>query len=209
MLNNYDMRTTLELRNPVLLVHGLYDTASKFNALSAYLRQFGWSVHSLNLSPNDGSAPLNDLAKQVADYVDTTFAPNQRIDLLGFSMGGLVTRYYLQRLGGIERIQRYITISAPNNGTLTAHTLPLAGIVQMRIRSSFLQDLNRDRVQCLNQLQITNLWTPYDLMILPSHSSKMGIGQEISIPVYVHAWMASDLRVFKIIVAALSDTLES
>ncbi len=183
--------------NPVLLVHGIYDTVAKFKELSAYLEQLGWSVHSINLKPNDGSAPLNDLAKQVADYVDRTFESGQSIDLLGFSMGGLVTRYYLQRLGGVERVKRYITISAPNNGTLTAYSLSLKGIIQMRMNSHFLQDLNRDHDEYLSQIQVTNLWTPYDLMILPAHSSKMGIGQEISVPVVVHGWMVSDRRVMK------------
>ena len=196
-------------RNPVLLVHGLYDTVAKFKELSAYLDQLGWSVHRINLKPNDGSAPLNDLAKQVAGYVDRTFESGQIIDLLGFSMGGLVTRYYLQRLGGVERVKRYITISAPNNGTLTAYSLPLKGITQMRINSSFLQDLNQDYDQYLSQIQVTNLWTPYDLMILPAHSSKMGIGREISVPVAVHAWMPIDRRVMKMIASALSDSLES
>jgi triacylglycerol lipase len=196
-------------RNPVLLVHGIYDTVAKFKRLSAYLDQSGWSVHSLNLKPNDGSASLNELAKQVADYVDRNFETGQVIDLLGFSMGGLVTRYYLQRLGGIERVERYITISAPNNGTLTAYPLSLPGIIQMRMNSPFLQDLNQDHYKYLTQLKVTNLWTPYDLMILPAHSSKMGIGREISVPVAVHAWMVSDRRVMKIIASALSDNLES
>lgn len=196
-------------RNPVLLIHGLYDTVAKFKELSSYLDQLGWSVHSLNLQPNDGSASLNDLAQQVADYADRTFESGQMIDLLGFSMGGLVTRYYLQRLDGVERVKRYITISAPNNGTLTAYSLSLKGITQMRMNSPFLQNLNQDHDQYLSRIQVTNIWTPYDLMILPAHSSKMGIGREISVPVAVHAWMPSDRRVMKLIASALSDSLES
>lgn len=195
-------------RNPVLLVHGIYDTVSKFNALTAYLHQFGWSVHRLNLTPNNGSAPLNELAKQVAEYIETHFDPDQVIDLLGFSMGGLVTRYYLQRLGGVKRVQRYITISAPNYGTLMAYPLSLPGIRQMRMNSLFLQDLNQDHFEYLSQIKVINLWTPYDLMIIPATSSKMSIGQEISIPVPVHAWMVSDPRVMKLVVEALSDTLD-
>ncbi|WLT39844.1 hypothetical protein NON20_10925 [Synechocystis sp. B12] len=49
--------------------------------------------------PNDGSASLAVLAEQVKQYIDGQFAPQQPVDLIGFSMGGLVTRYYLQRLG--------------------------------------------------------------------------------------------------------------
>ena len=79
-------------RNPVLLIHGIYDTVAKFTALTAYLEQAGWSVHCFNLTPNDGTASLAILAEQVADYVQKNFAPDQKIDLLGFSMGGIVTR---------------------------------------------------------------------------------------------------------------------
>jgi triacylglycerol lipase len=195
------------MKNPVLLVHGIYDTIAKFNIMSAYLTQRGWEVHRINLTPNIGSAKLEQLATQVADYIDKTFPTSQVIDLLGFSMGGLVTRYYLQRLGGIKRVQRYISISAPNNGTLMAYSLPLPGIIQMRPNSQFLADLNRDRVEILSQINCTLFWTPYDLMILPPTSSKIGIGREIILPVLVHAWMVNDLRTLEQVVQVLSEPL--
>ncbi|MGL5035801.1 MAG: esterase/lipase family protein, partial [Microcystaceae cyanobacterium] len=50
-----------ETRNPVLLVHGINDTAAKFKTMTAYLTDQGWSVHSLNLTPNNGLAPLEVL----------------------------------------------------------------------------------------------------------------------------------------------------
>ena len=194
-------------RNPVLLVHGLYDTTAKFDALSAHLSDRGWSVHSLDLTPNDGRGCLKALARQVADYVDRTFDAQQAIDLLGFSMGGLVTRYYLQRLGGVDRVHRYISISAPNRGTLAAYALPWEGIGQMRPQSPFVSDLNRDWQQYYAQLQVTTLWTPFDLMILPAASSCLGSDREISLPVWVHAWMVHDNRTLEIVADALSEPL--
>lgn len=181
-------------RNPVLLVHGLQDTRAKFQTLGAHLRERGWSVHALDLRPNDGRAPLEVLAAQVADYADRYLPLDQPFDLLGFSMGGLVTRYYLQRLGGAGRVQRYLNIAAPNNGTWLAQTLPLPGISQMRPGSSFLTDLNRDHRQVLAPLQVTVMWTPFDLMILPAHSSRLGLGEEIVIPAPVHGWFMEDSR---------------
>jgi len=35
---------------------------------------------------------------KVANYVAANFAPEQPFDLVGFSMGGIVSRYYVQRL---------------------------------------------------------------------------------------------------------------
>ena len=190
-------------RNPVLLVHGIYDTFLKFRRMSAYLTNLGWSVHSLNLTPNDGNGRLETLAEQVADYVEQNFSREQPLDLVGFSMGGIVTRYYLQRLGGVNRIHRYISISAPNNGTLMAYTLQRPGVVQMRPKSNLLEDLNQD-VETLKKLEVTVLWTPFDLMILPARSSQMAVGKDIRLPVPLHAWMVSDSRTLTIVYQKLS-----
>ncbi len=194
-------------RHPVLLVHGIYDTEAKFRTMAAFLRQRGWQIHCLNLIPNDGSASLAVLAQQVADYIDQNFAPNQAIDLIGFSMGGIVTRYYLQRLGGTARVKRYITISAPNQGTLLGFSLPLPGVLEMRWQSEFLQDLNRDYSTQLAPLQVTVLWTPFDLMIIPPTSSRLTLGKEVVLPVPVHAWMVADPRCLDTVAIALEEPL--
>jgi len=195
---------SLSDRNPVLLIHGITDTKAVFSKMSAYLTRLGWSVHSFNLIPNNGTLGLDQLAQQVADYITKHFDPEQPLDLVGFSMGGIVSRYYIQRLGGIERVHRYVSISAPNNGTWTAYLLPRIGCVQMRPESEFLQDLNRD-CHMLERLNFTRLWTPFDLMIVPASSSQMPVGKEVEIPVFVHAWMLTDQRCLKAVAAELSE----
>ncbi|MGK7957153.1 MAG: esterase/lipase family protein [Crocosphaera sp.] len=195
-------------RNPVLLVYGIYNTSAKFKTMKKYLTHLGWSVHCLSLKPNNGDAHLEYLAEQVNDYIDKNFSSQQPIDLIGFSMGGLVTRYYLQRLAGVEKVQRYINISAPNNGTITAYALPNPGIKQMRPNSQFLQDLNKDLETTLNEVDVTVIWTPFDLMILPASSSKITIGEEIKLPVLIHAQMVRDHKLLKTISDCLSKPLK-
>ncbi len=195
-------------RNPILLVHGLMDTSYKMRKISSHLHNLGWQVLDLDLVPNNGDGKLEILAKQVADLVDRTFSPDQPIDLLGFSMGGLVSRYYLQRLDGIDRVQRFISISAPNNGTIAAQFSVRSGCMQMRPHSQFMTDLNSD-VDRLRALNFTSLWTPFDMIILPPSSSQLGIGTEISIPVVAHPLMVADRRVLKAITHALSQPVRS
>jgi triacylglycerol lipase len=195
-------------RNPILLVHGLMDTSHKMRKISSHLQDLGWQVWDIDLRANNGDTRLEILAGQVADLVDRTFVPHQPIDLLGFSMGGLVTRYYLQRLGGIDHVQRYITISAPHQGTIAAYFSTRPGCVQMRPQSDFMRDLNRD-VDRLDQLNFTSVWTPFDLIILPPSSSQIGIGTERSIPVLTHPLMVTDRRVLNTIVEALSQPIQS
>ncbi|MEH1949593.1 MAG: triacylglycerol lipase [Nostoc sp.] len=180
-------------RNPVLLIHGIEDTETVFHKMAAQLRLQGWSVYSLNLVPNNGDLGLDELAKQVADYVTATFAPEQRLDLIGFSMGGIVSRYYVQRLGGINRVQRFITISSPHYGTVVAYGSSRPGCLQMRPDSIFLKDLNSDAVM-LEQIDFTSIWTPYDLMIVPANSSQMSVGSQVIVPVALHPWMLTDPR---------------
>lgn len=204
--SNYATHTQRD-RNPVLLVHGINDTIAVFSKMTPYLSQLGWSVHSLNMIPNNGQCRLDLLAKQVADYVDQTFDPSQPIDVIGFSMGGIVSRYYIQRLGGVERVQRFVSISAPNNGTLTGYLSWRPGCVQMRPDSEFLRDLNRDAVDILGRLNFTVIWTPHDLMIVPSNSSQMPVGKEVTVPARLHSWMLTDDRCLKAVVTALSEPI--
>jgi triacylglycerol lipase len=193
---------SLSDRNPVILIHGIWDTKVIFNKMSAHLTQLGWCVHSLNLLPNDGTIGLDSLAQQLADYISETFHPEQAIDIVGYSMGGIVSRYYVQRLGGINRVQRFITISSPHKGTLTAYSLPLPGYLDMRPDSSLLQDLDRD-VTMLKQINFTSIWTPFDIIILPSHSSQMPIGKEIKLNVWLHRQMVTDPQSINTLVAEL------
>ncbi len=194
-------------RNPVLLVHGIWDTAKVFRKMVSYLNEGGWKVYDLDLVPSSGTKGLDDLGKQVAAKVDRIFPPEQAFDLLGFSMGGIVSRYYLQRLGGIKRVQRFISLSAPNHGTVIAYFNQGLGCVQMRPSSAFLTDLNRD-AQMLSQINFTSIWTPFDAMIVPADSSRMPVGDNIQVPVLNHAWMLTDIRSLSAIANALSKPIK-
>src|SRR3954466_9538317 len=79
-------------RNPVVLVHGIYSSSGDFARLARHLRADGHEVLMLDLQPNDGHAGLEVLAQQLADFTEARL-PGRRFDLVGFSMGGLVSRY--------------------------------------------------------------------------------------------------------------------
>jgi triacylglycerol lipase len=195
-------------RNPVLLVHGIIRTSAVFRKMSTYLTQQGWTVHTLNLKPNNGTLGLDQLATQITNYIDKTFALEQPLDLVGLSMGGLVTRYYVQRLGGIDRVQRFITISAPNQGTKMAYLSKRLGCVQMRPGSAFLEDLNQD-ASMLERLNFTSIWTPWDFIIVPACSSQMPVGREMKVSVFVHSLMVTNLHCIQAVESALSEPIKS
>jgi triacylglycerol lipase len=198
--------TTTKQQNPVLLVHGINDTGAVFDKMALYLRQRGLSVYTVDLIPNNGAEVLDKLAQQVANYINAIFDPKQSLDLVGFSMGGIVSRYYIQRLGGIERVQRFISISSPHKGTVIAYGSWLPGCLQMRPNSPFLADLNAD-VEMLKKINFTSIWTPYDLMIVPAKSSQLGIGKEVNLPVLLHPLMLTDTRSLELVAETLTSAV--
>ncbi|MEG3858502.1 esterase/lipase family protein [Microcoleus sp. herbarium12] len=201
------MNSSLD-RNPVILIHGIWDTKAIFSKMSARLTELGWAVHSLNLTPNDGSLGLDSLAKQLADYINETFDPEQTLDIVGYSMGGIVSRYYVQRLGGINRVERFITISSPHKGTLTAYSLPLPGYLDMRPNSGLLRDLNQD-VTVLKRINFTSMWTPFDIMIVPSQSSQLPVGKQIKINIMLHRQMVTEAQSINALVEELKAPIKN
>lgn len=195
----------MDARNPVLLIHGIDDTAALFETLAPYLQAQAWETHCLNLTPNDGTAGLDVLAEQVKAYADEHFDRDRPFDLLGFSMGGIVSRYYLQRLEGWRRVQRFITISSPHNGTWTAYARWNRGAEQLRPDSPFLVDLKVDAAEKLGTLNFTSIWTPLDAMIVPASSSQMSAARDVPISVALHPWMVKDERVLEAVAIALRE----
>lgn len=193
--------------HPVVLVPGYRDNSVVFRRLTHYLHEEGFKVHPLTLHPSDGRVPLNRLAEQVEHYVSTTFPNGDVLNFVGFSMGGIVVRYYLQRLGGLARAERLVTLGSPHRGTWMAYYSGRPGVRQMRPGSPFLQDLAQDEAQ-LDQIQFTSIWTPLDLTIVPSSSSVIPTGQHKRLLVPYHRALVTDVRSLQSVADALLEPLQ-
>lgn len=172
-------------RPAVVLVHGLWNTVNIFWRLRAYLEDQGWVVYAVGLTPNNGDIGIEHQAQQLKIFIEGSLASQQPFYLLGFSMGGLVSRYYMQRLGGLHRVQRFIGVAVPHYGSVLAWFRWNIGGRQMQPGSSFLADLNQDMEQ-LSVCRPLSLWTPYDLLVLPAHHCRLPIGEHRRLPVPTH-----------------------
>jgi len=189
---------------PVVLVPGIWDTSSVFNRMTARLEKAGLSVCAVSLKPNDGSVTLEQSADELRQLIDARLGLRRSLDLVAFSMGGLVARYYAQRLGGLERIVHFVTISTPHHGTSTAYLEPLPGVREMRPGSPFLQDLDRDAAS-LARVSVTSIWSPLDIVISPAVSSRLPFGSEVQISVLLHFLMPGDERVIEAVMRGLKN----
>lgn len=192
---------------PVLLVHGIFDTGLAMQGLCRSLRRFGWTgVHTMDLIPNDASVPLEDLAQELLLRVEDICQAGEadRLDLVAFSMGGLVARYYVKFLGGRERVDRLVTISSPHHGTQMAHLSPGPGAREMRPGSEFLKTLNAGE-EAPGSVHYTSIWTPLDLMIIPPESSRLEGARNVELWNPAHPAMLWDRRVYRLVREALTE----
>ena len=172
----------------VVLVHGFMDTGSVFKSLQHQLESNGHRCLAPSLRPHDARHGIEPLAECLRQEIESQIPHRQSFTLIGFSMGGLVARHYLQQLGGAKRCERLITISSPHQGTLTAWLHPSKGAQQMRPGSGFLKDLAATE-SCLGEIPVISYRTPFDLMILPSRSSEWQRATNLSFSVLMHPMM--------------------
>ena len=189
-------------RRPVVLVPGFFDRADKMAPMARFLSRRGVEAHVVAPQPSSGRVGIERLAEQLAAFADNHLA-GRLFDLVGFSMGGLTARFYVQRLGGKERAGRLVTISTPHRGTLTARLWPGPGGRQMRPGSAFLGSLNED-AETLEHHRFVSFWTPFDAMILPATSSRLGVGREVRLPVLAHPLMVTDRRALDAVARAIN-----
>ena len=88
-----------------------------------------------SLKPSDGRDGLPAMARQLQDFLEGELEEGERFALVGFSMGTLITRYYLQELDGHRRVKAFFSISGPlgnaHIGCLRSHLC--ARLVFLRI----------------------------------------------------------------------------
>ena len=185
-----------------VLVPGFNDDERMVAPLARSLERAGFATLCVAPQPSNGDAPIELLAKQLAAAIDNQLPPEQPLNLVGFSMGGLVCRVYIQQLGGLARTRRLITLATPHQGTYMAYVCERPACVQMRPGSSFLTELNRD-LSALHHLQFTSLWTPFDLTIVPAMSSVLDVGNARAVFSPFHATLPLDPRIPGLITTAL------
>ncbi len=178
----------------VVLVHGFLETGNTLKMLKERLEKRGIECYVPRLNPSDGRGGLETLALHLKRDIDAKFGPDDPISIVAFSMGGVVSRQYLQVLGGAARCQKFITISSPHHGTNAAWLYPTKGAEEMRPGSEFLANLERTQGQ-LGKMPVTSYRTPLDLIILPPSNSVWDRAENLAVPALLHPLMLTNTRV--------------
>ncbi|MGW5382763.1 esterase/lipase family protein [Nocardia sp. NPDC003963] len=119
---------------PVILAHGTDASVyTDWSVIGPQLVDEGFCVFALNYGgvPGAGTYGTEDIvlsAYQVAQFVDgvrgATGAP--QVDLVGFSQGANVTRYYTNKLGGAPKVHNWVGLASPTYGGVLYGLVPPA-----------------------------------------------------------------------------------
>ncbi|WP_427383709.1 esterase/lipase family protein [Janibacter sp. G56] len=157
---------------PILLLHGMIDNHSIFTLLRRGLRRRGFGqLHVMNYSIF--TADVRVAAARLAHEVERVCAETgyERIHIVGHSLGGLIARYYVTRLGGDERVHTVVTLGTPHNGTYAAHLLPTSIGRQMRPGSPLLRELAQPVPSCATRF--ISYWSDLDEAIIPAQYAQL------------------------------------
>jgi triacylglycerol lipase len=154
---------------PVLVVPGYNGTPASVGTLAARLRSAGRRVVVVDL-PDRGTGDLRASATALGRAVDRAGAA--RVDLVGYSAGGVVVRLWLADPARALRARRVVLLGTPNHGTDLAGAAAAldaglcAGICQLAPGSALLAELNRDD-ETPPGPAFFSIWTALDQTVIP------------------------------------------
>jgi triacylglycerol esterase/lipase EstA (alpha/beta hydrolase family) len=190
---------TAEPQVPVLLIPGYGTNRSALWFLCQYLASHGWTWiwpvnHARRFRPLEEHAAL--LAEQVQQLKSISGAP--KVDLIGFSMGGLIAGWYLARLGGDVHVRRLVTIGAPWRGTR------LGVFSRTRLGREMLWGSHSLDELVPPPVPTVCIWSPDDPIVVPARSAAAEGAQQVCVDLAGHLEMLFSGRVFRAVRSALS-----
>ncbi|GAA1899437.1 hypothetical protein GCM10009814_30980 [Lapillicoccus jejuensis] len=157
---------------PIVLVHGIVDNRSVFTLLRRGLRGRGFGrVSTMNYSilTGDVRVAAARLAAEVERICEET--GYERLHVVGHSMGGLIARYYVTRLGGDARVHTLVTLGSPHAGTWTAYGWPSTLTRQLRPGSPLMRELAGPVAGC--RTRFLCYWSDLDQVMFPQRTAAL------------------------------------
>ena len=188
-------------KRPIFLVHGLWNNPKLFEKLIKKIKEDDHQLFTPHLPHKYGNTSLSRLAVDLDFKIKELVGNEKEIDIVGFSMGGLISRFWLQKQNGFLRTKRFFSIGTPHFGTYTAQMIPsflMPGIADMKRGSSFLSELNND-LSSLKKIECTSFFTKWDLMSFPGWQAKLPTGDSYHLPVLTHKELITNTKSLEIL----------
>jgi len=132
------------------------------------------------------------------------------VHLVAHSLGGVVARYYVQRLAGDARVHTLVTLGAPHGGTLAAQVaarvLPLRLCRQLRPGSDLIAELAEPAPGC--RTRFLAVWSDLDQLIYPKTNARIEhpdlVADNVLVPGLGHMSLPAAAQVARTVSRALA-----
>jgi pimeloyl-ACP methyl ester carboxylesterase len=168
---------------PVVLVHGYGGSPASWSPLERELRRAGFTnVHAA--AYNAMTTSLEDIARRLVAQCHEAMqaAGTDHLHLVGHSLGGVVVRYAVHRLGLARHVRTAVTVAAPHRGTQVA-AFGWGGVARaLRPGSPVLEDL--ESPGDAEGVQWVAYYSEHDLIVCPD-SARLDEGRSRAVNVAV------------------------
>jgi triacylglycerol lipase len=197
---------------PILLAHGIIDNHTVFALMRRQLVRRGFSrLRTFSYSPL--TVDVRRTAERMGEEIEALCEESgcDRIHVIGHSLGGLIARYYVQRLQGHQRVHTCVTLGTPHQGTQAARLLPWPLVKQLRPDSELMAELAEPAPDC--DTRFLAFYSDVDQLIVPQRRARIShpdlSAQNVRINGVGHLSLPFDGEVVHQICGALSQLDES
>lgn len=108
--------------DPIILVGGFANSMSGWDEWKRSLQADGFDVYVFD-PPTVGLGDMDDSARAVAAFIEQVRKKTgRRVDVVGFSEGGVLARMAVARYGALGSVDRLVSLATPHGG------VPLSGL---------------------------------------------------------------------------------
>src|SRR3954469_17883953 len=184
--------------DPILFVHGWNSNSSTWNTMISGFTADGWTTAELNNWSYNYNQSNATTASQISTKVNQILAATgaAKVDLISHSMGGLSTRYYVKNLGGGAKVDDFVSLGGPNHGTDTANFCFSTACSEMRVGSTFLNNLNSGDETPSDTVNWMAWWSPCDEVINPDSSVPLAGANNTQTACMSHSSLHEDATVY-------------
>jgi pimeloyl-ACP methyl ester carboxylesterase len=186
---------------PIVLVHGLGANRGTWTPLRLFLRLHG-RKRMYAFGYEDGT--VERIAKDLEEFVDRVLETTgaTRIDVVCHSMGGVVSRYAIQRLGLAERVRTLVTLASPHRGTYVANWANTTLTNALRADSELIADLNADDFSKL-PIRFVAVSSDRDVYVLPHENQTHPDAENVFVPGLAHTEHLLSPAVWRVVLKTL------
>ena len=198
-------------RYPIVYVPGYGATPLHGKYFRSKLEARGFDVCEADL-PYLQTGDIPRSARILAAEVERTrrYFEAEKVNLVGHSLGGIISRYYLQKQGGWRYVHRAVYLGTPHHGVYWAvFVMGTKAGRQLMPNSRLLKELNNDPSRCRN-IKCLSIISNFDEMIVPRESGVLECGYNKTVNWPVGHWgMVFSNKAIDWIIDFLDGVLES